>query len=158
MAPKFSLFTERSVVIFIMPSWWADLVWEKQPSDLLQSCAQPSTCQKYVSSRCDSNEKWKYPSNATGFAPFSLAMYILNIRTFYRIAIYSRTSMTRTSLEPKKFVRDMGSSSHWGLIVEDQEAKSDNLGKSFQFSIQYTEGLWKRKKKKKKKKKWKFIF
>ena len=27
---------------------------------------------------------------------------------------YSRTSMTRTSLGPWKFVRDMGSSSHWG--------------------------------------------
>ena len=45
---------------------------------------------------------------------------------------YSRTSMARTSLEPWKLVRDMGSSSDWGLIMApDQEANSDNLGKSF---------------------------
>ena len=30
---------------------------------------------------------------------------------------YSRTSMARTSLGPWKFVRDMGSSSHLGLIM-----------------------------------------
>ena len=42
---------------------------------------------------------------------------------------YSRTSMARTSLGPWKFVRDMGSSSHWGLILAPvQEANSDNLG------------------------------
>ena len=29
MAPKFSFFTERNVVIFITPSWWGDQVWEK---------------------------------------------------------------------------------------------------------------------------------
>ena len=49
----------------------------------------------------------------------------------------SRTSMARTSLGPWKFVRDMGSSSHRGLIMAQvQEAKSDNLGKSFRFSTQ----------------------
>ena len=31
--------------------------------------------------------------------------------------MYSRTSMARTSLGLWKFVRDMGSSSHWGLIM-----------------------------------------
>ena len=37
--------------------------------------------------------------------------------------------MARTSLGPQKIVRDMGSSSHWGLImVLGQEANSDNLG------------------------------
>ena len=42
---------------------------------------------------------------------------------------YSRTSMARTSLGPQKIVRDMGSSSHCGLIiVPGQEANSDNLG------------------------------
>ena len=30
---------------------------------------------------------------------------------------YSKTSMARTSLGPWKFIRDMGSSSHWGLIM-----------------------------------------
>ena len=51
---------------------------------------------------------------------------------------YSRTSMARTSLGPWKFVRDMGSSSHWGLIMAPvQEANSDNLGKSFRFSTQW---------------------
>ena len=51
---------------------------------------------------------------------------------------YSRTSMARTSLGPWKFVRDMGSSSHWGLIMAQvQEANSDNLGKSFRFSTQW---------------------
>ena len=28
MAPKFPLFTERNVVIFITPSWWGDKYWE----------------------------------------------------------------------------------------------------------------------------------
>ena len=50
---------------------------------------------------------------------------------------YSRTSMARTSLGSKKIVRDMGRSSHWGLImVPGQEANSDNLGNFF--SIFYT--------------------
>ena len=54
---------------------------------------------------------------------------------FY-ISHYSRTSMDRTSLGPWKFVRDMGSSSHWELIIAPgQEANEDNLGKSFRFSI-----------------------
>ena len=54
-----------------------------------------------------------------------------------RIDEYSRTSMARTALGPCKFVRDMGSSSHRGLIMAPvQEANSDNLGKSFRFSIQ----------------------
>ena len=51
---------------------------------------------------------------------------------------YSRTSMARTSLEPWKFVRDMGSSSQWGLISAPvQEANSDNFRKSFRFSTQW---------------------
>ena len=50
---------------------------------------------------------------------------------------YSRTSIARTSLGPKKIVRDMGGSSHWGFImVPGQEADSDNLG--ICFSIFYT--------------------
>ena len=45
--------------------------------------------------------------------------------------------MARTSLGPWKFVRDMGSSSHGGLIMAPvQEANRDNLGKSFRFSTQ----------------------
>ena len=37
--------------------------------------------------------------------------------------------MARTSLGPWKFVRDMGSSSHYGLIITPgQEAKNDSLG------------------------------
>ena len=37
--------------------------------------------------------------------------------------------MARTSLGPLKFVRDMGSSSHWGLIMaQGQEANGDKLG------------------------------
>ena len=36
---------------------------------------------------------------------------------------YRRTSMARTALGPWKFVRDMGCSSHWGLIrAQDQKA------------------------------------
>ena len=54
------------------------------------------------------------------------------------VSLYSRTSMARTSLGPWKFVWDMGSSSHWGLIMAPvQEANSDNLGKSFRFSTQW---------------------
>ena len=50
------------------------------------------------------------------------------------IDIFSRTSIARTCLGPKKFVRDMGSSSHWGLIMTpDQEANSNNWGKSLIF-------------------------
>ena len=46
--------------------------------------------------------------------------------------IYSRTSTAQTSLGPWKFVRDLGSSSHLGLIMApDQIANSDNLGDSF---------------------------
>ena len=40
--------------------------------------------------------------------------------------------MILTSLGPWKFVLDMGSSSHCGLIIApDQEANGDNLGMSF---------------------------
>ena len=56
---------------------------------------------------------------------------ILNhiIKTYFVTAIYSRTSTARTSLGPWKCVRDMGSSSHWGLImVPSQKANGDNLG------------------------------
>ena len=45
---------------------------------------------------------------------------------------YSRTSMVRTSLGPWKFVQDMDSSSHRGLILApDQETNGDNSGLSF---------------------------
>ena len=48
---------------------------------------------------------------------------------FYQTKKYSRASMARTSSGPWKFVRDMGSSSHWGLIMAPvQEANRDNLG------------------------------
>ena len=50
-------------------------------------------------------------------------------------AIYNRNSMARTFLEPWKFVRDMGSSSHWGLVMATgQGANDDNLGESFRSS------------------------
>ena len=40
---------------------------------------------------------------------------------------YSGTSMAQTSLGPWKFVRDMGTSSHWGLIITPgQEANGKN--------------------------------
>ena len=43
--------------------------------------------------------------------------------------------MNQTSLGPWEFVRDMGSLTHWGLIMAPgQEANSDNLRKSFWFS------------------------
>ena len=51
--------------------------------------------------------------------------------------LYSRTSMARTSFGPQKIVRDMGGSSHWGLIiVPSQEANGDNLGIFFRCSTQ----------------------
>ena len=51
------------------------------------------------------------------------------IKTYFVTAIYSRTSTARTSLGPWKCVRDMGSSSHWGLImVPSQKVNVDNLG------------------------------
>ena len=46
--------------------------------------------------------------------------------------MYSKTSVARTSLEPLKFIRDKGSSSHRGLIMAPgQEANADNSGNSF---------------------------
>ena len=48
--------------------------------------------------------------------------------------MYSWTSMVRTSLGLRKFVRDMGSLNHCGLIKAPvQEANGDNLGNSFLF-------------------------
>ena len=48
---------------------------------------------------------------------------------------YSRTSMARTSLGPWKFVREMGSSSQWDLIMAPgQEANGNNLWKCFRSS------------------------
>ena len=45
---------------------------------------------------------------------------------------YSKTSMARTSLGPWKFIRYLGSSSHWGLImVSGQEANGDNFKEVF---------------------------
>ena len=50
---------------------------------------------------------------------------------------YIRTSVTRTCSGPWKFVRDIGSSSHWGLIMTPgQEANEHDLGKSFRYSAQ----------------------
>ena len=57
---------------------------------------------------------------------------ILIMKYYICIFIYSRTFMARTSLGPWKFVRDMGSSSHWGFIMAPcQVANGDNFGKSF---------------------------
>ena len=48
-----------------------------------------------------------------------------------------QTSMARMSLGPWKFVRDMGSLHHLGLIMAPgQVANGDNLGKPFRSSIQ----------------------
>ena len=54
-----------------------------------------------------------------------------------KMTLYSRTSIARTSLGPWKFVRDMGSSSHWELIIaQGQKAiEKINLGLSFPSSI-----------------------
>ena len=47
------------------------------------------------------------------------------------LSLYSRNSMAWTSLGPWRFVRNMGSSSHWGwIMVQGQEAIGDNLAKS----------------------------
>ena len=52
------------------------------------------------------------------------------------INIYCQTSMAQTSLGPWKIVGDMGSLSHWGLIlVPGQETNGDNIGKSFRSYI-----------------------
>ena len=48
---------------------------------------------------------------------------------------YSRT-IARTSLGPCRFVRDLGSSSHWGLIIaQGQKANEHNLEMPFPSSI-----------------------
>ena len=38
-------------------------------------------------------------------------------RPSYNCTVYSRTSVARTPLGPRKLVRDRGSSSQWGLII-----------------------------------------
>ena len=49
-----------------------------------------------------------------------------------RCCLNSKTSVVRTSLGPWKFIREMGSSNHRGLIMAPyQEANGDNLGTSF---------------------------
>ena len=48
--------------------------------------------------------------------------------------------MARTSLGPWKFIQDMGSSNHWGLImVAGKEANGDNLGSLFDL---YNNGMF----------------
>ena len=52
----------------------------------------------------------------------------------------SKTLMARTSLGPRKFIRDMGtcrSSQSVLIMAPGQEANGDNLGKSFRSSTQY---------------------
>ena len=59
---------------------------------------------------------------------------ILIMKYYICIFIYSRTFMARTSLGPWKFVRDMGSSSHWGFIMAPCQVANGhgvNFGKSF---------------------------
>ena len=58
---------------------------------------------------------------------------LFKLRTsMIRCYLYSKTSIVRTSLGPWKFIRDMGSSNHRGLIMAPcQEANGDNLGMSF---------------------------
>ena len=54
-----------------------------------------------------------------------------NIKPYLKLWEYSRTLMAKTSFGPWQFVREVGSSSHWGLIMAPgQEADSDNLEKS----------------------------
>ena len=69
--------------------------------------------------------------------PRSLPLVYLAHRYIFLYAwIYSPTSMAQTSFGPWKFVLNIGSFSHWGLIiVPGQEANEDNLGMSFRSSI-----------------------
>ena len=50
---------------------------------------------------------------------------------------YNRTSMARTPLEPWKYVRDMGSSSKWGLIT----APGQGAKKGYLFDFLQLEGI-----------------
>ena len=53
------------------------------------------------------------------------------------VMFYSKTSMAGSSLGPCIFIRDLGNSSHCGLIEAlCQEANDDNIRKSFLSSIQ----------------------
>ena len=63
---------------------------------------------------------------------------LLTVHSFYFTVssflhnAYIKTSMARTSFGQSKFIRDMGSSSHCGLIMAPgQEVRYGNLGKSF---------------------------
>ena len=64
-----------------------------------------------------------------------LRVYAESSRNFVFHNIYSQTSLDRTSLGLRKFIREMGSSSQWDLIMAPgQEANGDNLYKSFRAS------------------------
>ena len=66
-----------------------------------------------------------------------MGMIFLRLFISCFLLLNSRTLVAQTSLRPWKLVRDMGSSSHWGLImVLGQEANDSDLGKSFQSSLQ----------------------
>ena len=52
----------------------------------------------------------------------------------------SKTSVVQTSLGPWKFIQEMGTSNHRGLIMAPcQEANSDNLGSLFE--LLYNNGM-----------------
>ena len=48
---------------------------------------------------------------------FSLVKFRKKMSVFIVVITYIRTSMVRTSLGRRKFILDMGSSNHWGLII-----------------------------------------
>ena len=72
-----------------------------------------------------------------GSKPFSSTVEPFLKRVWCALKQTRRTSIARTLLEPRKFVRDMDSSGHWGLIMaQGQEANWDLI--VFFFSIFYT--------------------
>ena len=73
-------------------------------------------CQKCLN-KADEYQQQVFMGNKKHISTFQLKKCLIWSYVAYSKFMYSRTSVARTSLGSWKFVRDMGSSSHWGLII-----------------------------------------
>ena len=123
-------FVQSATVFGTFPRYCRKVQWTKSKQHIIfPFCIWMKKSEETVwtQPRCHRNWSMIRPTSS---------LFLLTVPVWFHCcsSLYSRTSMARTSLEPWKFVRDMGNSSHWGLIMAPvQEANSDNLGKSFRF-------------------------
>ena len=68
----------------------------------------------------------------------AIATYTVNVLKFRTLKFLSKWHKQTVQTQIRLFLKEMGSSSHWGLIiVPGQEANRDNLGMSFRSSTRY---------------------